>query len=132
MKINEVLNSYTQNGNHSELASLLNIDSVKVYIENVSGSVISFYIANQIIENMGSHIVVLQDKENAAYVFNDLQHLCAGKLEVVFFPESYKVAYHPEAVDNANVTMRAEALSLLNDRQKRKLIVTYLLDRRER
>lgn len=125
MNLSEILNEYIKSENHQDLSSLLNIDAVKLHIENISGSVISFYISSQVIDNKGSHIVILQDKERAAYVFNDLQHLCSDKLTPVFFPESYKVAYHPEAVDNANVTMRAEVLSLLNSRQQRKLIVTY-------
>lgn len=103
----------------------MNIDALKLHIENASGSVISFYIASQVLENKGSHIIVLQDKERAAYVFNDLQHLCEEKIKMAFFPASYKVPYHPEAVDNANVTLRAEVLSLLNARKQGKLIITY-------
>lgn len=125
MNSSEILDQYIQSENHKDLSSLLTIDAVKLYIERSSGSLISFYIAAQIIDNKGSHIIVLQDKERAAYFFNDLQHLCGPKVNPTFFPESYKVAYHPEAVDNANVTMRAEVLSLLNDRQQRKVIVTY-------
>jgi transcription-repair coupling factor (superfamily II helicase) len=125
MNSSEILDKYIQSENHKDLSSLLSIDAVKLYIERASGSLISFYIASQVIENKGSHIIVLQDKERAAYLFNDLQHLCGSKVNPTFFPESYKVAYHPEAVDNANVTMRAEVLSLLNDRQQRKVIVTY-------
>ena len=125
MNISEILNIYSQSENHKDLSSLLNIDALKLHIENASGSVISFYIASQVVENKGSHIIVLQDKERAAYVFNDLQHLCEDKVKMAFFPASYKVPYHPEAVDNANVTLRAEVLSLLNSRKQGKLIVTY-------
>ena len=125
MNISEILNIYSQSENHKDLSSLLNIDALKLHIENASGSVISFYIASQVLENKGSHIIVLQDKERAAYVFNDLQHLCEEKIKMAFFPASYKVPYHPEAVDNANVTLRAEVLSLLNARKQGKLIITY-------
>jgi transcription-repair coupling factor (superfamily II helicase) len=125
MTSNDILNEYLKSENHKDLSTFLQIDALKLYIEKVSGSLISFYIACQVLENKGSHMVIMQDKERAAYIFNDLQHLCGDKVNPTFFPESYKVAYHPEAVDNANVTMRAEVLSLLNDRQQRKVIVTY-------
>ena len=125
MNLPEILNLYSENERNRELTLLLAIDSVKLHVENVSGSVMSFYISAQVLNNKGSHIVILPDKEKAAYVFNDLQHLCGEKVTPAFFPESYKVAYHPEAVDNANVTMRAEVLALLNSRQQKKLVVTY-------
>lgn len=125
MNIGDILNKYIESVNHKDLSALLSIDKVKLFLENTSGSLVSFYIASQVMANKGSHIIVSQDKERAAYLFNDLQHLCTDKVSPTFFPESYKVAYHPEAVDNANVTMRAEVLSLLNDRQQRKVIVTY-------
>ena len=125
MNISEILNIYSQSENHKDLSALLNIDALKLHIENASGSVISFYIAAQVLENKGSHIIILQDKERAAYLFNDLQHLCEDKVKMAFFPASYKVPYHPEAVDNANVTLRAEVLSLLNSRKQGKLIISY-------
>jgi transcription-repair coupling factor (superfamily II helicase) len=125
MTSTELLQEYLQSENHKDLSSLLQIDALKLYIDKASGSLISFYIAAQVLDNKGSHMLILQDKERAAYVYNDLQHLCGEKVKPVFFPESYKVAYHPEAVDNANVSMRAEVLSLLNDKQQRKVIVTY-------
>ncbi len=125
MNLTEILNIYSKSKNHQDLTSLLATEAAKLHIENVSGSVISFYISAQAIENHGTHIVVLQDKEKAAYVYNDLQHLCQDKVKHAFFPESYKVAYHQEVVDNANVTMRAEVLSLLNARKQAKLIITY-------
>jgi transcription-repair coupling factor (superfamily II helicase) len=125
MNLPEILNAYSSSDKHRNLTSLLQKEAIKIHMDHVSGSVMSFYMASQIIENKGSHIVILPDKENAAYVFNDLQQLCGETVSPVFFPESYKVAYHPEAVDNANVSMRTEVLALMNSRQQRKVIVTY-------
>lgn len=57
-------------------------------------------------------LFVASDREEAAYLQNDLQNLL-GK-EVLYYPTSYKRPYHYEEIENANVLMRAEILNKLN------------------
>ena len=71
-----------------------------------------------------NHVVVLSDKEEAAYFLNDLQHLLGDK-EVFFFPMSYKRPYEYEEVENANILMRAEVLNQLSNHPEGNVIVTY-------
>jgi transcription-repair coupling factor (superfamily II helicase) len=58
-------------------------------------------------------LYVLSDREEAAYFQNDLQSLL-GAEDILFYPTSYKRPYQYEAIDNANVLMRAEILNKLN------------------
>ena len=85
MTSNDILNEYLKSENHKDLSTFLQIDALKLYIEKVSGSLISFYIASQVLDNKGSHMVIMQDKERAAYIFNDLQHLCGEKVNSILF-----------------------------------------------
>ncbi len=71
-----------------------------------------------------SHLVVLQDKEEASYFANDIQNLL-GEKEVFLFPMSYKRPYEYDETENANVLMRAEALSHLSAHPGAQIIVTY-------
>lgn len=71
-----------------------------------------------------NHLVVLEDKEQAAYFFSDLQYLL-GEKEVFFFPMSYKRPYEYDETENANILMRAETLSNLSAHPGSQLIVTY-------
>ena len=73
----------------------------------------------------GFHLVIAQDKEEAAYLNSDLQNLLAGQNHRIF-PSSYKRPYQYEEVDNANVLQRAELLNqLLETRGSSRIVITY-------
>jgi len=70
-------------------------------------------------------ILVMHDKEEAAYFQNDLQNLL-GEKEVLLFPTSYKRPYQFDETENANILMRAEILNRINHKASSgELIVTY-------
>lgn len=69
-------------------------------------------------------LVILNDKEEAAYYLNDLENLLGDK-NVLFYPGSYRRPYQLEETDNANVLLRSEVLNRINSRKKPALIVTY-------
>ena len=68
-------------------------------------------------------LLVMQDREEANYMQNDLQSLL--EREILIFPMSYKRPYEFEEVENANILMRAEVLNLLANKKKPEIIVTY-------
>lgn len=72
----------------------------------------------------GHHLIVLQDKEQAAYYLNDLQGLYPDGKQVLFYPASYRVPYELEKTDNANVVSRAEVLEKITT-ERNCWIVTY-------
>ncbi|MFM7023476.1 MAG: transcription-repair coupling factor [Flavobacteriales bacterium] len=69
------------------------------------------------------HLFLLNDNEEAAYFYNDLQQFIP-KEEVFFFPASYRNPYEVEEVQNANVLTRTEILSALAG-SKNKIIISY-------
>jgi transcription-repair coupling factor (superfamily II helicase) len=69
------------------------------------------------------YVVVLHDKEEAAYFQNDLQNLLSR--EIPLFPMSYKRPYEFDEIENANVLMRTEVLNLLSNKTTPEIIVTY-------
>lgn len=73
----------------------------------------------------GIHLLIAQDKEEAAYLNSDLQNLLQTEEHMVF-PSSYKRAYQFEEVDNANVLIRSELLNLiLEGKKKSRIVITY-------
>ena len=70
-----------------------------------------------------SHVVIMNDAEEAAYFLNDVENLL-GEGKAFFFPASYKKPFQTEETDNSNILMRAEVLSKLN-RNSKILLVTY-------
>nr|WP_255647422.1 transcription-repair coupling factor [Fulvivirga sedimenti] len=96
-----------------------------VLLKGFAGSLDSVILASLYQLNNQNHLIVLHDKEEAAYFHNDLQNLLPGK-EVLFFPTSYKRPYEFEETENANVLMRAEILNRINHKASSgELIVTY-------
>ncbi|MCX6224296.1 MAG: transcription-repair coupling factor, partial [Bacteroidia bacterium] len=71
-----------------------------------------------------SRLIILAEREEAAYFHNDLAHLL-GDDHVYFFPSSYKRAIRMQQVDKDNVLMRTEVLNKLNTPNVKPLIVTY-------
>jgi len=100
----------------------------QIPLTGLTGSSLSFVLASCFKNADAPFVLVLEDKEEAAYYLNDLEQLVNDK-DVLFYPESYRRPYHPEAsgeeTDNANVLLRAEVLNRINSRKKPSLIVTY-------
>tara|TARA_B100000809_G_scaffold139066_2_gene136707 strand:+ start:2975 stop:6328 length:3354 start_codon:yes stop_codon:yes gene_type:complete len=95
-----------------------------VHLKGLVGSAPSF-IANGIFSKFPvNQIFILDDKEEAAYFYNDLQRI-VGEEKVLFFPASYRRPYQVEETDNSNILSRAEVLSALSKKSSTKCIVTY-------
>ena len=86
------------------------------YLKGLSGSALSLYITAVTALRRGCHLIVTEDKESAAYLYNDLTAL-GGPAQILFFPSGYKrsVVYHTE--DPSGLVLRTAALSLLREKE---------------
>lgn len=96
----------------------------KIQVKGLTGSSLSFTISAAFATTKMPFLILLNDKEEAAYHLNDLEQL-VGKDDVLFYPGSYHRPYQIEETDNANVLLRAEVLNRINSRKKPTVIVTY-------
>src|SRR5574344_2100782 len=77
-----------------------------------------------------NHLIILSNKEKAAYFLNDLeqifeeQNLEYSQKHVLLYPCSYRKPYQDEQIDNANVLLRSEVLNRLNSKSQT-IVVTY-------
>ena len=92
------------------------------FAENLVGSSLSFILFDIFKRTGQTLLFVGDDKEQAAYLLNDLE-LLLGQEQVLFFPSSYRRPYQTEETDNANVLLRAEVLSQLQ--QGARVVVSY-------
>ena len=95
-----------------------------IVLKGLTGSALSFVIAEIFGPSGLPFLLILDDKEEAAYYLNDLEQLL-GQKDVLFYPGSYRRPYQIEETDNANVLLRAEVLNRINSRKKPSVIVTY-------
>lgn len=96
----------------------------QITLSGLAGSALSLVLANVFKQSELPFLVILNDKEEAAYHLNDLEYLL-GDQNVLFYPGSYRRPYQIEETDNANVLLRSEVLNRINSRKKPALIVTY-------
>jgi len=96
----------------------------RVQVKGLAGS-LDAVLAAAVYQNVPRlNLFVTNDREEAAYLQNDLQNLL--EREILYYPTSYKRPYHYEEIENANVLMRAEILNKLNvTAADNLLIVTY-------
>ncbi|MBN1650875.1 MAG: transcription-repair coupling factor [Bacteroidales bacterium] len=94
-------------------------------------SAVSLYASTLFVESTDSMLFILPDKEQAAYLYNDLENLLndsgqsSDKKTVLFFPASYKRPYELDHIDNANVLTRAEVFLRLANSSKRFILVSF-------
>jgi len=120
----EITNIYGQSDKVKQIAATLQQRENKVHVKGLLGSALSFVIEPLFRESGLPFLLILKDKEEAAYYLNDLEQL-AGADDVLFYPGSYRRPYQIEDTDNASVLLRAEVLNRINSRKKPAIIVSY-------
>ena len=94
-------------------------------LKGLSGSLDMVIFSTLYSSKGGFHLIIAQDKEEAAYLNTDIQNLLEMEDHMIF-PSSFKRPYHYDEVDNANVLMRAEILNrVLESKDKPGIIITY-------
>ena len=113
---------------HPVLPSLLesfNSDLAKnIGITGLSGSSKAMVLSLVFTKTQTTHVVVVPEKEDAAYFYNDLISLL-GEESVFFFPSTYKRSVQYEQTEPANIVLRTEVLNFLASGKRKAIIVTY-------
>ncbi|WP_315037035.1 transcription-repair coupling factor [Capnocytophaga sputigena] len=117
------LQQFTENSTYQSLLKHLQTKE-NAEVTGLAGASLSIVIANLFNTVHRPLLVLLPDKEESAYILNDLETL-VGEQQVLFFPDSYRRPYQIEDTDNANVLLRAEVLNQLSHSTKPLLIVSY-------
>ncbi|MEZ4777935.1 MAG: transcription-repair coupling factor [Flavobacteriaceae bacterium] len=115
---------FSQSSQTRKLQQAITHSQNLTHIQGLAGSTLSLVIAEVFKTSEVPFLVILNDKEEAAYHLNDLEHVL-GEDTVLFYPGSYRRPYQIEETDNANVLLRSEVLNRINSRKKPALIVTY-------
>lgn len=127
---------------HSELLALYQsektqqlvqrLDSSKpIHLKGLIGSSYSLYIASVFQKKKGFHLVLLPDKESAAYLYNDLENLFDdvgvdfNRKQVMFYPSGYKRPYETDHPDSANLLSKTEVIARINSGTKDLIVVSF-------
>ena len=96
---------------------------IKIKLENGIGSIVSFVAASVEQEMKSLQLFVMNDKEEAAYFYNDLLTFFDEE-NVRFLPSSYRRVGNFEDKDNDSILVRTEVLNALTAKQV-SMVVTY-------
>ncbi|MDD2964260.1 MAG: transcription-repair coupling factor [Bacteroidales bacterium] len=106
-------------------------DRERMHLTGLKGSALPLVAAAVHSEMQQIQVLVVDDKEAAAYCFNDLEQLFGerelpfDKRRILFFPTAYRRPYEIEHTDNANVLSRTEVLNKVNTLGRNLVVVTY-------
>ena len=123
MSIKIISKKYSEQSKIVSISKAIHGDK-KIQIKGLIGSSLSFVLQALFEKSEHSFLILCNEKEEAAYVLNDLEQL-VGDQDVLFYPSSYRRPYQIEDIDNANVLLRSEVLNRINSRQKPAIIVSY-------
>ncbi len=124
MKASEIIQKYEKLPKISQISESIT-HSNKIHVTGLIGSSFSFVIHALFQKSEVPFLLLFNDKEEAAYYLNDLEHLINDQ-DVLFYPGSYRRPYQIEETDNANILLRAEVLNRINSLKKPALIVSYV------
>ncbi len=119
----EIIKKYQQSPLFRLLEEQLKNSTAVVHLQGTAGSLPAFLMAAYAWNHNNLIICMARDREDAAYLLNDLENLYLRE-HVFFYPESYRRPYDVEETDNANILMRTETLNAISD-GKARVIVTY-------
>ncbi|RKD92855.1 transcription-repair coupling factor [Mangrovibacterium diazotrophicum] len=86
----------------------------KVHLHGLVGSLKSIFASILAEQQQQVTICILNDREEAAYFFDDLNNLQTGE-NVLFFPSSYKRAIQSEHLEQENIILRTEVLNQIRE-----------------
>jgi len=126
LRLNEslILDHFVQAPQLRNLQDTISQSEKHIYLKGVNGSALSFLVAQLFKDLSRPFLFLMNDKEEAAYLLNDLE-LLVTKMPVLFYPGSYRRPYELEEIDNSNVLQRAEVLNRIQNNSKPYILVSY-------
>lgn len=129
MQFSEFQNLYQKHKNFPVFRNFLNKNSEtgSVFLNGLKGSAPVLFAAGITSENKSVNLFILNDREEAAYFYNDLCRLL-GDEDVFFFPSSYKrsiIGNVNQKIEPANIILRTEVLNKLSENQQNTIIIAY-------
>jgi transcription-repair coupling factor (superfamily II helicase) len=113
---------------HSEFAQFAKIMKAppgeKFHLHGLIGSSQTILLSTLFKRSKENIVVFLNDREEAAYFFDDFNNLGLQE-NTLFFPASYKRSVQFEQPEQENIVQRTEVLNLLSKNEKNYLIITY-------
>jgi len=95
-----------------------------IHLKGLAGSSKSVVAAKIFAALGGIHLFIFPDKEEAAYMYNDLVNLL-GPGDILFFPSSYKRSIQFQQKSKSSIIIRTSVLEKVAAAPENLIIITY-------
>lgn len=125
MNLQTLTEIYVNETRAKELAAGLSLSTpkLKVSLEGIYGSRVAFFAHAIWQMSDANHVIVLNDREEAAYFHNDFEHI-SNALDIFYYPDSFKKDGDYKNINSSHVMLRTEALAKVTPQARKKVIVT--------
>ena len=132
MEIRELTGIYTEDLRVKALSAQIEEGSGKKFrLNGLTASAQAVIVSSVFDAIKGVHLIVHDDRESAAYFFNDLENLLGEqnadffRKNVLFYPSSFTRSGDFSQTDNTSVLLRTEALNKIQSGRKGLLVVSW-------
>jgi len=124
--LKSVLGLYRDSRQTQQIVELFNQDTpARILLKGMTGALDSFVLSGIFLADPRSHLLVASDKEEAAYLQNNIASLFEKK-PIGFFPDSFKRPMQFEALNTSNVLQRTEMINnITSSSASGEIVVTY-------
>ena len=124
----QILGSYAKHPVLGQLLEKIGADEKNIYLRGLAGSSVGFVVAGTTQKVGRISLVVMDNKEEAAYLFTDLSGFF-GEKNLYYFPSSYKRSVQYGQTSPEAIIQRTDVFNLLKNLeqnpQQQAIIVTY-------
>lgn len=124
--LQRVLELYRDDKRTQQIITALGSDTpIRLQVSGMVGAQEAFALAGTYLAQPQSHLFIANDKEEAAYLQNNLAGLFEKK-PIWFFPDSFKRPMFFEALNTGNVLQRTEVINrITSSKTTTDIIITY-------
>lgn len=124
MTLSDLQQLYALHPQVKALVNWANSSDSNLKITGLSGSSCALVSASLFKVQQRTQILILNDADEAAYLYNDLKQILSVE-EVFYFPSSFKKAIKLSQLDTANEILRTEVLNRLANNSSPCMVVCY-------
>lgn len=125
MEIRDLIEVFRKNPKIEQLKKSLKVDLNNIIkIDNVCASYTPFLVNELFIDSKTHQFIVLDNKEEAAYFYNDMCEILGDK-SVLFFPSSFTIKRNEFKLDTTDVVLRTEVMDKLGSSEAKYVVISW-------
>lgn len=125
MTVSELRKLYSRHNSFAAFHDELTSGTIKhSLLEGLTGSSASLLLAALYDSQQSTHLVILPEKEEAAYLYNDLLAILEGE-PLFFFPSAFKRSVQYGQKDSSGIVLRTEVMNHLASGKRKCIVVSY-------